>query len=50
MRQIVIQEKKDEDGEKYLTVDSEDDWHESPCGAGGGLKRRCGLRSRSECP
>ena len=30
MRQIVIQEKKDEDGEKYLTVDSEDDWHEAP--------------------
>ena len=29
MRQIVIQEKKDEDGEKYLTVDSEDDWHEA---------------------
>ena len=27
MRQRVIQEKKDEDGEKYLTVDSEDDWH-----------------------
>ena len=29
MRQIVIQEKKDEDGEKYQTVDSEDDWHEA---------------------
>ena len=29
MRKIVIQEKKDEDGEKYLTVDSEDDWHEA---------------------
>ena len=25
----MIQEKKDEDGEKYLTVDSEDDWHEA---------------------
>ena len=29
MRKIVIQEKKDEDGEKYLTVDTEDDWHEA---------------------
>ena len=25
----MIQEKKDEDGEKYLTVDTEDDWHEA---------------------
>ena len=29
MRQIVIQEKKDEDGEKYLTAATEDDWHEA---------------------
>ena len=28
-RNTVIQEKKDEDGEKYLTVDTEDDWHEA---------------------
>ena len=42
MRQIVIQGKKDEDGEKYLTVDSEDDWHEALRRgrwiAGGGLR------------
>ena len=25
----MIQEKKDEDGETYLAVDTEDDWHEA---------------------
>ena len=29
MRKTVIREKKDEDGEKYLTAATEDDWHEA---------------------
>ena len=60
MRQIVIQEKKDEDGEKYLTVDTEDDWHEAlrrgrwiaggPQGAGQGWLDALGITPGTEIP
>ena len=44
----MIQEKKDEDGEKYLTVDTEDDWHEA-LQWGRRIETPVQLAARSEC-